>query len=112
MLTHHVRVHGVHQMGFDNRDIMMASDCFGVCADGRCKTDESKESAESRLEAKGTDQARSQSSGNTRYQLMGEGSGGAIGTGSFGKVYAAVDKVTGATVAVKRQSLPSESAQK
>ena len=46
-------------------------------------------------------------SGPDRYRRLDEGSGlGAVAKGSFGRVYIAVDKVTGATVAVKRQPLP------
>ena len=49
----------------------------------------------------------------TRYVRLDEGSGyGAIASGSFGRVYAAVDSKTQATVAVKRQALPSTSAQR
>ena len=48
-----------------------------------------------------------------RYVRLGEGSGyGAIAAGSFGRVYAAVDSDTQATVAVKRQLLTSTSAQR
>ena len=49
----------------------------------------------------------------TRYVRLDEGSGyGAIASGSFGRVYAAVDSKTQATVKVKRQELPSMSAQR
>ena len=49
----------------------------------------------------------------TRYVRLGEGSGhGAIASGSFGRVYAAVDQETKATVAVKRQLSTSTSAQR
>ena len=47
----------------------------------------------------------------SRYVRLDEGCGqGAIAAGSFGRVYAAVDSKTQATVAVKRQALPSASA--
>ena len=50
-------------------------------------------------------------SGEARYRRMDEGTGwGALASGSFGKVYIAVDNHTGATVAVKRQDLPSDAA--
>ena len=46
-----------------------------------------------------------------RYRLLDEGSLlGAIGKGSFGKVYVAVDLRTSTSVAVKRQQLPSTNA--
>lgn len=50
-------------------------------------------------------------SGAARYRRMDEGTGwGALASGSFGKVYIAVDNHTDATVAVKRQDLPSDAA--
>ena len=52
-----------------------------------------------------------QLSGEARYRRMDEGTGwGALASGSFGKVYIAVDRNTGATVAVKRQEVPSTAA--
>ncbi len=46
-----------------------------------------------------------------RYQRIDEGCGlGAVGRGSYGKVYVALDRETGETVAVKRQQLPSRAA--
>ena len=52
-----------------------------------------------------------QLSGEARYRRMDEGTGwGALACGSFGKVYIAVENHTGATVAVKRQDLPSDAA--
>ena len=50
-------------------------------------------------------------SGSKRYPRLDEGHGlGAVSTGSYGRVYAAVDKLTMQTVAVKRQILPSDDA--
>ena len=47
----------------------------------------------------------------SRYQRLDENSGlGAVAKGSYGRVYVAVDTRTQATVAVKRQVLPSNSA--
>ena len=46
-----------------------------------------------------------------RYRRLDEGCGqGALAAGSYGRVYAAVDTQTMATVAVKRQELPSDTA--
>jgi hypothetical protein len=46
----------------------------------------------------------------SRYVRLDEGAGGAMGHGTVGRVYIAIDKVTNQVVAVKRQSVPSEAA--
>ena len=57
------------------------------------------------------DSAMLKLSGEARYRRMDEGTGwGALASGSYGKVYIAVDNHTAATVAVKRQDLPSDAA--
>ena len=50
-------------------------------------------------------------SGEGRYRRMDEGTGlGALASGSYGRVYIAIDRNTGATVAVKRQEVPCTTA--
>ena len=49
--------------------------------------------------------------GAVRYQRLDEGRGlGALCSGSFGRIYVALDQVTNETVAVKRQPTPSDAA--
>jgi hypothetical protein len=45
-----------------------------------------------------------------RYARVAEGQGGAMGHGSFGRVYFAVDRLTNEVVAVKRQGVPGQAA--
>ena len=50
--------------------------------------------------------------GEKRYKRCDEGSGGRIGSGSFGAVYLGVDQLTDDIVAVKRQTIPSDQARR
>ena len=44
-----------------------------------------------------------------RYQRLDEGAGGAIGAGSFGRVYQGWDALTQRVVCIKRQPMKSKS---
>ena len=62
-------------------------------------------------QASGDTFATQELAGTNRYRRLDEGSGlGAIGWGSFGRVYAAVDLQSDNTVVVKRQSVSSSAA--